>query len=231
MLLAAMVIAIDAGRAGAQPAEFNLGSSPIGKMIELPSWACGNLVVEDFDLSVPELTVKLNIPDEFYQSRLLAASDEATWKLRQGEVHTARLRNGGFSFYWKEVPLLPNSRFPADVVLVVRKHCPDAGCKSLCDCTVRPRSKRLTVEVTPWASVSWRPFGIVCEGCIPMEWSLPIEVDGTQPLRLNDLEPGEYEFRFESDKFETEVRTVTVPGTRSLTVDLERTGRLKPQLK
>ena len=137
MLLAVLaVVTIGVGQATAQPVEFSLGGLPVGKIVELPSWACGNLVVQDFDMRVPELTVKLNIPLEFYPNRAAATSHEGIWKLLQGEIHTTELRGGSvFSFYWKL------SSLPGDkdgqvnrVILVVRKHCPTRGCKKLCDC-------------------------------------------------------------------------------------------------
>lgn len=209
------------------PLTFSLNNSPRGQVVALPSWACGNITVENSEFDRQVLTFKVNLPVGFS----VPSQGSLIFELRKGALATVALKSGtAFSFYWTGEgrdgggPTINNK-------IVVLRHCPTDGCKQLCDCAPERPRRGVTVVVTPWANVSWRPTGIVCPGCIPMEWYPAVEVVGTRPLHIDDLSPGEYEFKFESDKFETVTRVIRVPGTPEITVNLEQSGQLKIKLK
>jgi hypothetical protein len=122
-----MILGTASARAeGQKLLTFDLGSTPGGKVVDLPSWACGNIFVKELDSREPQiLTLLVNIPEKF------ASVPMIDLVLEQGKTRTVDLKNGtSFTFYWK-VAEVGNSRH---VVLVVRRHCPVGGCKQLCDC-------------------------------------------------------------------------------------------------
>lgn len=109
---------------------FTLNNRPRGQVIALPSWACGNITVENVEFDRQVLTFKVNVPVEF----VITTQGSLVFELHKGALATVALKNRTtFSFYWTGEeregggPTINNR-------IVVLRHCPIGDCKQLCDC-------------------------------------------------------------------------------------------------
>ncbi len=107
---------------------FDLGDSPIGKTIDLPAWACGNITVVDYRDDLRHLRFRINIPRQFLPRGVNLAGEP--WRLSPGQVVTIDLNTASFLLYWK-YETVDEVRH---IVVVIRRQCPSGGCKQLCDC-------------------------------------------------------------------------------------------------
>jgi hypothetical protein len=110
---------------------YDLGSIPGGKIIDLPSWACGNIAVRKFDYGENILVIAVNIPKDLSPNEAAYIRNSGmTVELKPGSIYTLRLASGtAFSLYWKY-----SDDIPQHVLLVLRRHCSTNGCQKICDC-------------------------------------------------------------------------------------------------
>jgi hypothetical protein len=172
-MLAVIVLAL-MGMTGKErePATFiyELGMEPGGRVIDLPSWACGNITISGFDDSTRTMKIAVNgIPDDLPLARV--------WVVKPGEVHRIELLNGtSFWFYWKYEKQALGAR---TVALVVHHRCPAKGCAEVPGC----EGPEKHVEV---------PYD-TARGGIAMQPLSPAERQVLREHGITDAEMDEYE--------------------------------------